>query len=533
MAFWNRRKQLEAVTTRHAHRALKPTLGWPHLIGLGVGGIVGTGIYTLTGVGAGLAGPAVILSFVIAGLVCACAALAYTEMATMMPMAGSAYTYTYVALGELLAWIVGWTLILEYTVVCSAVAVGWSGYFAGMIKSAGWPFPESLLAGPHAGGVINLPAIFISLAVAGLLAVGSRESATINLVLVIIKLVALAAFIALALPAFSLENFEPFAPYGFGAEEVDGVKHGVMAAAAIIFFAFYGFDAVSTAAEEARNPGRDLKIGIVGSMVVCTIIYMAVVAAALGGSNYQALASSSEPLAMVMRNLNHPMTATLIGTAAIVALPTVIMAFMYGQSRIFFVMARDGLLPQSLSALHPRLGTPVVITLVTGVIVAAIASFLSLKEIAQLANAGTLVAFIAVAVCMLVLRVKAPEQARLFKAPLPWVIGPLGIVGCVYLFISLPFATIRQVFAWNALGLLVYLLFSCNRSVLAQAEPRVSMSTRLLITLPFVAAALYALDPPYAYFDAGSYLKLASFALLATFCVWLAVLGIRRRSRSN
>ena len=468
MASWNRRKDLDSVTTRHAHSALKPTLGWPHLIGLGIGGIVGTGIYTLTGVGAGLAGPGVILSFVIAGLVCACAALAYTEMATMIPMAGSAYTYSYVALGELLAWIVGWTLILEYTVVCSAVAVGWSGYAAGVIKSAGWNLPEALLAGPDAGGVINLPAIAISLAVAGLLAVGSRESATVNLVLVGVKLVALAAFVALALPAFDAGNFEPFAPYGYGATEVDGVKHGVMAAAAIIFFAFYGFDAVSTAAEEARNPGRDLKIGIVGSMAACTIIYMAVAAAALGGAQYRELAASGEPLAMVMRNLQHPLTATFIGGAAVVALPTVIMAFMYGQSRIFFVMARDGLLPQRLAKVHPRFGTPVAMTLITGIIVATLAGFLPLKKIVELANAGTLVAFIAVAVCMLVLRVKAPDQPRLFRAPLPWIIGPLGIVGCVYLFISLPFATVWRFFAWNALGLVVYWLYARHQSLLGK-----------------------------------------------------------------
>lgn len=468
MAFWNRRKSLESATTRHVHRALKPTLGWPHLIGLGVGGIVGTGIYTLIGVGAGLAGPAVILSFVIAGLVCVCAALAYTELATMMPMAGSAYTYSYVALGELLAWIVGWTLILEYTVVCSAVAVGWSGYAAGVIKSSGLPFPDALLAGPHAGGIINLPAIVISLAVAGLLAIGSRESTTVNLILVFVKLVALAAFVVLALPAFSADNFHPFAPYGFGATVVDGTKQGVMAAAAIIFFAFYGFDAVSTAAEEARDPGRDLKIGIIGSMVMCALIYMVVAAAALGGSNYLELADSTEPLAMVIRNLNHPLAAKLIGAAAVIAFPTVIMAFMYGQSRVFFVMARDGLLPRRLSEVHPRLGTPVVITLLTGVIVAVIAGFLPLKEIAELANAGTLVAFIAVAVCMMVMRVKAPDQPRLFKSPLPWVVGPAGILGCAYLFVSLPFATIWRFFAWNAIGLLVYLLWARHRSLLAR-----------------------------------------------------------------
>ena len=231
MAFWNRTKSFEAATSRSTHSALKPTLSWVHLIGLGVGGIVGTGIYTLTGVGAGMAGPAVILSFAIAGVVCAAAALAYAEMATMIPMAGSAYTYTYVALGELMAWIVGWTLILEYTVVCSAVAVGWSGYAAGVIRSAGWPVPEALLNGPFAGGLVNVPAIVISLAVAGLLALGSRESATVNLLLVTVKLVALAIFIALALPAFSADNFQPFAPFGYGSTEIeDGTKRGVMAA---------------------------------------------------------------------------------------------------------------------------------------------------------------------------------------------------------------------------------------------------------------------------------------------------------------
>jgi len=469
MASWNRRKQLDSVTTRHAHSALKPTLGWHHLIGLGVGGIVGTGIYTLTGVGAGLAGPAVMLSFVIAGLVCACAALAYTEMATMIPMAGSAYTYSYVALGELLAWVVGWTLILEYTVVCSVVAVGWAGYASGVIKSAGLPVPQALLAGPLDGGIVNVPAIVISLAVAALLALGSRESVTVNLILVMVKLIALGVFVMLALPAFNVANFTPFAPYGYGAVEIDGAKHGVMAAAAIIFFAFYGFDAVSTAAEEARNPGRDLQIGIVGSMVMCALIYMVVAAAALGGSNYRNLAASSEPLALVLRNLNHPLAATLIGAAAVIALPTVIMAFMYGQSRIFFVMARDGLLPQRLSAVHPRFGTPVLMTMVTGVIVAAIAGFVPLKNIAEVANAGTLIAFIAVAVCMLVLRVKAPNQERLFKTPLPWIVGPAGIIGCVYLFTSLPLVTMQLCLAWNVVGLLVYWAYARKQSVLAQA----------------------------------------------------------------
>jgi APA family basic amino acid/polyamine antiporter len=467
MAFWNRTKSFAAATSRDTHSALKPTLSWVHLIGLGVGGIVGTGIYTLTGVGAGMAGPAVILSFAIAGLVCAAAALAYAEMATMIPMAGSAYTYTYVALGELLAWIVGWTLILEYTVVCSAVAVGWSGYAGGVIRAAGWPIPEALLAGPAAGGIVNVPAIVISLAVAGLLAIGSRESATVNLVLVMVKLIALAIFVALALPAFDADNFKPFAPFGYGSTEIaDGTKQGVMAAAAIIFFAFYGFDAVSTAAEETKNPQRDLKIGIIGSMVLCTFLYMVVAAAALGGSRYQDLANSAEPLAMVLRTLQHPFAAPVIATAAVIALPTVIMAFRYGQSRIFFVMARDGLLPQRLSRVSPRTGTPVLMTFITSIIVAIIAAFVPLQNIAAVANAGTLIAFIAVAVCMMVTRKTHPEHPRMFGPSATWIIGIVAVIGCIYLFSSLQTRTMVSVLIWNVVGLAIYLLWARRKSLL-------------------------------------------------------------------
>ncbi|GFE81719.1 amino acid permease [Steroidobacter agaridevorans] len=469
MSFWNRRKSLESVSARQSHSALRPTLGWLHLISLGIGGIVGTGIYTLIGVGAGLAGPAVIISFVVAGLVCACAALAYTEMSTMMPMAGSAYTYSYVALGELPAWFVGWTLILEYTVVCSVVAVGWSGYASGFIQALGIGVPDALLAGPAAGGVINVPAIVIALAVAGLLALGSRESATVNLILVFVKLVALATFVALAIPAFDAGNFEPFAPHGFGATEIEGAKYGMMGAAAVIFFAFYGFDAVSTAAEEAKDPGRDLKIGIIGSMIACTFIYMVVATAAIGGSRTDALAASGEPLAMVLRNLDHPVAAKFIGLAAIIALPTVIMAFMYGQSRIFFVMARDGLLPQRLSVVNEKSGTPALMTMVTGVIVAIIAGFLPLQRIAEVANAGTLVAFIAVAVCMLVLRKQAPNAPRPFRTPAYTIVAWAAIVGCAYLFVSLPGVTKLTFVIWNAIGIVVYFVYARYQSALARA----------------------------------------------------------------
>lgn len=467
MAFWNRRTSIDALNNLDERHRLKRTLRWPHLVGLGVGAIVGTGIYTLIGVGAGRAGPAVILAFLIAGLVCACAALAYAELATMMPAAGSAYTYTYAAGGELIAWVVGWSLILEYSVVCSAVAVGWSGYAVGFLDSIGIHLPLWLKAGPHAGGLFNLPAVVILFAVAGLLMLGTRESATVNAILVVFKVAALLVFIVIALGAFNGQHFTPFMPYGFAAH-VDGTEvRGVMAAAAIIFFAFYGFDAVSTAAEETIDPKRDLARGIIGSMIVCTILYMVVAAAALGAVSHSDFAASAEPLAFILRTLDHPAAATLIGAAAVIALPTVILAFMYGQSRIFFVMARDGLLPERLGSINARRGTPVAMILVTAIVTSLIAGFFQLAEIAELANAGTLCAFVAVAVCVLVLRVREPNRARVFVTPWPWVVCPLAVLGCIYLFISLPEATRTRFFIWNAIGVVVYLAYGRTRSVLA------------------------------------------------------------------
>ncbi|MFT3761687.1 MAG: amino acid permease [Pseudoxanthomonas sp.] len=471
---WLRRKSIDTITQHEEGRRLVPTLGWPHLVALGIGAIVGTGIYTLIGVGADKAGPAVLLSFVIAGVVCACAALAYAELSTMMPAAGSAYTYSYAVLGEALAWIVGWSLILEYSLVVSTVAVGWSGYFAGFLEwlqaQTGWnvALPAALAAGPHAGGIVNLPAIGITFIVAGALIVGTRESATVNAALVAFKLVALAVFVAIALPAFDAGNLQPFMPYGFPKSMgPDGVERGVMAAAAIIFFAFYGFDAISTAAEETKNPGRDLSIGIVGSMVACTLIYVLVALAAVGAMSFTVFGKSAEPLALIMRELGHGTAALAIGIVAIIALPTVLLAFFYGQSRIFFVMSRDGLLPRGLSKVGKR-GTPVAITVFTAIVVAALAGVARLDEIAALANAGTLIAFVAVATCLLVLRRREPERPRVFRTPLAWVVGPVAILGCAYLFWSLPLKTQLWCLLWNALGLAVYLLYARHNSQLTK-----------------------------------------------------------------
>ncbi|MDR3508673.1 MAG: amino acid permease [Caulobacteraceae bacterium] len=468
MAFWNRRKAIDTLTHHREGHRLIPTLGWPSLIALGVGATVGTGIYTLIGVGAGLAGPGVILSFVIAGLVCIVSALAYAEMSTLMPAAGGAYTYTYAVLGELLAWIVGWSLILEYTLVCSAVAVGWSVHAAEFIHAAHWPIPEALMVGPYAGGIVNLPAVLITAAVGALLIVGTQESAVVNMVLVVIKLIALAIFITLAGSAFDISHFHPFLPYGFSERGPDGVKVGVMAAASIIFFAFYGFDTISTAAEETRDPGRNLTIGIIGSMVICIVIYMAVAGAAVGASPPSVFSKADAPLVFILDALHRPLAAKLVAGAAVLALPTVILAFMYGQSRIFFVMARDGLLPEGLSRVNPRTGTPVVMTIITAVFAAALAGLLTLKEIAEVANAGTLCAFIAVAVSMMVLRMREPNRPRVFKAPVWWLVGPLAIGGCLYLFSSLPTMTIIRFFAWNAIGLVIYLVFARRSSLLGR-----------------------------------------------------------------
>ena len=459
MASLLRRK---TIVEQPPERALARTLSWPHLVALGVGAIVGTGILTLIGVGADRAGPAVILSFVIAGAICACAALAYAEMATMIPASGSAYTYSYAVLGEIIAWVIGWSLILEYSLVVSTVAVGWSGYAAPLLTPFG--FPVELTKGPALGGLMNVPAVFIIAVVAGLLMVGTRESATLNAVLVVIKMIALAVFVAIALPHFNGANLDPFMPFGFAKHVTDGgAERGVMAAAAIIFFAFYGFDAISTAAEETRNPGRDLAIGIVGSMVACIAIYMLVAVAAVGALSFTRFADSPEPLALILREIGRPGFATFLAVSAVVALPTVLLGFLFGQSRIFFVMARDGLLPEALAKVSKR-GAPVRITALTAVLVAIIAGVMPLDAIAALANAGTLAAFVAVCVCMLVMRRRAPDAPRTFRTPLAPVVGTIGVLGCIYLFFSLPHRTQEYFLLWNVAGLVLYFLYGRQRA---------------------------------------------------------------------
>jgi basic amino acid/polyamine antiporter, APA family len=467
MAFWNRLKPIEAPPQQH----LKRTLSWPHLLALGVGAIVGAGIYALIGQGAGMAGPGIIVSFAVAGTVCACAALCYAELASMMPASGSAYTYTYSSLGELAGWIVGWALILEYSVVVSAVAVGWSGYASGLLTGWGLEVPQMIQLGEVAGHALhfNPLAVFIIFIVAGLLILGTRESAWVNSTLVVLKIAALILFLFVTLPAFDITRFTPFAPFGWGSTPTEaGTNIGVMAGAAVMFFAFYGFDAVSTAAEETKDPKRDLAIGIVGSMILCTVLYMAVGAAAIGAMDFREFSQSGEPIALIVRSLGQNEAAAIIGGVASIAIPTVILAFLYGQTRIFYVMARDGLLPRSWSSVHSKLGTPVVITLITALACSILAGLLTLGEIASLANAGTLAAFIAVAIAVMILRRRDPTRERPFKTPMVWFIAPLAIVGCLYLFSSLNIGTIERFFIWMAIGIPVYLAWGARESVLAK-----------------------------------------------------------------
>jgi APA family basic amino acid/polyamine antiporter len=480
---FGRVKSLDAILATAAKKSLHRSLGPFQLTMLGIGGIIGTGIFVLTAEAAQKAGPGMILAFIIAGFVCAVAALCYAEMAAMVPVSGSAYTYSYAVMGELVAWMVGWALVLEYAVAAGAVSVGWSGYVVGLFQAlTGISVPKDLVLGPIDGGIVNIPAAIIAGLVTWLLVLGTKESATVNAVLVAIKIGALALFCVLALPVINLENFHPFAPTGFT---------GISAAAASIFFAYVGFDAVSTAAEETKNPQRNMPIGLIGSLGICTIFYMLVASGVIGGVGAQpmmdgsghalatgsrelstacsaigdnAVVCSKEALAWTLREIGWPQIGNLLGLAAGLALPSVILMMMFGQTRIFFVMSRDGLLPGVLSKVHPRYRTPHVITVITGVFVAIFAAIFPVGALADISNSGTLFAFLAVSIAVLVLRKTDPTRHRPFRTPAIAIVAPISVIGCVYLFFSLSFYTISLFFGWALIGLVVYYAYSYRNS---------------------------------------------------------------------
>jgi APA family basic amino acid/polyamine antiporter len=498
---FGRVKPLDAILATAEKKSLHRSLGAFQLTLFGIGCIIGTGIFVLTSAGAQKAGPGLMLAFIIAGAVCVVAALCYAEIAAMVPVAGSAYTYTYSVMGELLAWTVGWALVLEYAIAASAVSVGWSGYFSGTILNEffGVTLPPWLSAGPLVlggaeGGLINLPALVIALLITWLLMIGTTESARVNAVLVTIKIVALTAFIILTLPAVETRNFNPFLPAGLFGGFGSGV--GAVGAAATIFFAYVGFDAVSTAAEETKNPQRNVPIGLIGSLGICTIFYILVAAGAVGtiggqpimgpggvpfpaGSEELArqcglpqyremLVCSNEALAHVLRTIGFGTVGNALGIAAFLALPSVILILLFGQTRIFFVMSRDGLLPDVLSKVHPKWRTPYVVTAMTGIVVAIAAAFLPVGQLADIANAGTLYAFFMVAIAVMLLRKRDPARERKFRVPALWLVGPLTIVGCLFLFFNLPFAAMMVLPAWTAVGLVIYYLYSYRHSHLGR-----------------------------------------------------------------
>ena len=475
---FDRRKPLDLILETAAKRSLTRQLGAFDLTMLGIGAVIGTGIFVLTAVAANKAGPGMMYSFVIAGIVCALTALIYSEIAAMVPVSGSAYTYSYAVLGEIIAWMVGWALILEYAVAAGAVAVGWSGYANGFLSAIGMPLPIALTAGPGdtitladgttAHGSFNLIAFLLSLLVTTLLVIGTSKSAKVTAMLVVVKIIALTAFVVLALPAVNHANFVPMIPNGWGTP-LSGV--GVLGAAASIFFAYVGFDAVSTAAEETKNPNRNIPIGLIGSLAICTVFYLLVAYAAVGAMGAQPggpLSQSKEPLAFVLRHIGYPGIGNAVAIAAIVALPSVVLMMIFGQTRILFTMARDGLLPEKLSRVHPRFHTPHVVTWITGVAVSLFAAMFPVGMLADISNSGTLFAFFMVSAGVMVLRKTEPGRHRPFRTPFVWVVGPLAMAGCVLLFLSLGWnPTIKYFLIWAAIGLAVYFVYARRRSHLA------------------------------------------------------------------
>jgi APA family basic amino acid/polyamine antiporter len=506
-------KSLDDILATAEKKALKRSLGPVQLTLLGIGAVIGTGIFVLTATAAQKAGPGMMISFVIAGLVCAVAALCYSELASMVPVAGSAYTYSYAVMGEMMAWLVGWALILEYALGASAVAVGWSGFMSGLLDSVGVHIPHALKVGPpiqwgflqggEVGGLFNLPAVLVVAFVTTLLVIGTKESATFNAILVVIKVTALTLFLIITLPMISgnAANFEPFAPRGWG-NPLSSSGTGILGAAASIFFAYVGFDAVSTAAEETKNPQRNVPIGLIGSLLICTVFYLLVSAGVVGAYGAQPLVDpatglafkegspelyasaacqaanaptvcSKEALAHILRQVSNPLFGNLVGLAAALALPSVVLLMMYGQTRIFFVMARDGLLPDKLSTVHERFRTPYIVTIVTGFFVALAAAFLPVGTLADYSNAGTLFAFAAVSLGVMILRKKDPGRARPFRTPALYLVAPLSIAGCLLLFINLNNESKLLFVTWTVIGLIFYFLYGYRHSHVARGVTEV------------------------------------------------------------
>lgn len=453
-----RTKNIHDFVDGAQHSGLKKSLGAMDLILLGIGCTIGTGIFVLTGIGAAkYAGPAISLSYLFSAIACAFAALAYAELASMVPASGSAYTYTYAVVGEFIAWIVGWGLILEYGVGAATVCAGWSGYMVGILKAGGINMPEYLTKAPADGGIVNLPAVIIALFIGLLLVRGTKESVVVNRILVGVKLLAIFIFIIVAAPMVKIENLTAdFMPFGI---------NGVLLGAATIFFAYIGFDAVATAAEECKNPKRDLPIGIIGSLAISAILYV-VVALVLNGITNYSLLDNAEPLAFALRENGSNIGSALVAVGAVTGMTTVILVLMYGQSRIFYVMSRDKLIPQVFGKIHPKFDTPYMSSIFVAVAVAIVTGLTPIHVLGHLTSLGTLLAFVVVAVSVMILRHTKPNLTRPFRCPLVYIVAPMAILTCGYLIYTLLLVTGKPFLIWTIVGLVVYFGYSYHHSPL-------------------------------------------------------------------
>ena len=478
--------QIQGEASEEGSHTLKRSLTATNLVTLGIGALIGAGIFVLTGTAAANnAGPAVVWSFVLAGLGCLFAGLCYAEFASMIPVAGSAYTYAYATLGEFVAWIIGWDLILEYLFGASTVAVGWSGYFVALLNKLGLNVGTAYTTAPLKwieasksferipGGVINLPAIVLTLLMTALLVVGMKESARFNNLIVFVKLAIVLLVIGVGFAYVNQANWHPFVPPARG-EGVYGFS-GIVRAAGVVFFAYIGFDAVSTAAQEAKNPQRDMPIGMLGSLGVCTVLYILMSLVMTGLVPFQQL-NVPHPVDIAVRALpsGYAWLGYLVDLGAIAGLASVVLVMLMGQPRVFFSMARDGLLPPVFGKVHPRFQTPYVTTILCGTIAAVIAGFFPIDLLGELVSIGTLFAFVVVSAGVLMLRYKRPELVRPFRTPLVPLVPILGILVCGYLMYHLPTDTWVRLFVWLLIGLVIYFLYGRTHSRVGGTRARVA-----------------------------------------------------------
>jgi len=464
------RKSFDALQAEAERGLLRRSLGPWNLTALGIGCIIGTGIFVLTGTAASQnAGPALVLSMIISAVGCAFAGLCYAEFAAMVPVAGSAYTYAYATVGELFAWIIGWDLILEYALSVSTVAVGWSGYFVSLSRDLGITIPAALAAPPGAGpGVFNMPASVIVVLVSALLVIGIKQSADTNTLLVSIKAAVLVVFVAAGAAYINRDNLTPFIPPNTGAFGQFGWS-GVLRGAGVMFFAYIGFDAVSTAAQEAKNPSRDMPIGILSSLAICTVIYIAVAIVLLGIVPYHQL-NVADPLAVGIDATGLRWLSPVIKIAALFGLFSTMLVNLLAQTRIFYSMSRDGLLPKVFATVHPRFRTPHVSTVVTGAIIALVAGLTRIDVLGQLVSIGTLLAFVLVSIGIIILRKTMPDAPRPFRTPGVPYVPVIGALICLAQMVGLPVATWERLLLWLSIGLIVYFLYSRRRSAVSPRE---------------------------------------------------------------